>query len=126
MANLCIKTPSSASLVLIFQLLVLRPRPSEGASAGDNAGDLVLEICSNAIYVCFAMQCMYFPQGYWSFLISRVCLGGSIHVVFSVFYVLVQVTIPTLSLVSNKSPGSPYTVFYKFQGPKSLNFTPLA
>ena len=29
MANLCIKTPSSASLVLIFQLLVLRPRPSK-------------------------------------------------------------------------------------------------
>ena len=28
MANLCIKTPSSASLVLIFQLLVLRPRPT--------------------------------------------------------------------------------------------------
>ena len=28
MANLCIKTPSSAILVLIFQLLVLRPRPS--------------------------------------------------------------------------------------------------
>ena len=27
MANLCIKTPSSAILVLIFQLLVLRPRP---------------------------------------------------------------------------------------------------
>ena len=31
MANLCIKTPSSASLVLIFQLLVLRPRPSARA-----------------------------------------------------------------------------------------------
>ena len=29
MANLCIKTPSSAILVLIFQLLVLRPRPSQ-------------------------------------------------------------------------------------------------
>ena len=29
MANLCIKTPSSAILVLIFQLLVLRPRPNE-------------------------------------------------------------------------------------------------
>ena len=28
MANLCIKTPSSASYVLIFQLLVLRPRPN--------------------------------------------------------------------------------------------------
>ena len=28
MANLCIKTPSSASKVLIFQLLVLRPRPT--------------------------------------------------------------------------------------------------
>ena len=28
MANLCIKTPSSAIQVLIFQLLVLRPRPS--------------------------------------------------------------------------------------------------
>ena len=28
MTNLCIKTPSSASLVLIFQLLVLRPRPN--------------------------------------------------------------------------------------------------
>ena len=28
MANLCIKTPSSASLVLIFPLLVLRPRPT--------------------------------------------------------------------------------------------------
>ena len=27
MANLCIKTPSSAIQVLIFQLLVLRPRP---------------------------------------------------------------------------------------------------
>ena len=27
MAHLCIKTPSSAILVLIFQLLVLRPRP---------------------------------------------------------------------------------------------------
>ena len=30
MANLCIKTPSSAILVLIFQLLVLRPRPNVG------------------------------------------------------------------------------------------------
>ena len=29
MANLCIKTPSSASLVLLFQLLVLRPRPTD-------------------------------------------------------------------------------------------------
>ena len=28
MANLCIKTPSSAIQVLIFQLLVLRPRPT--------------------------------------------------------------------------------------------------
>ena len=28
MANLCIKTPSSAIQVLIFQLLVLRPRPN--------------------------------------------------------------------------------------------------
>ena len=27
MANLCIKTPSSAIQVLIFQFLVLRPRP---------------------------------------------------------------------------------------------------
>ena len=32
MANLCIKTPNSASLVLIFQLLVLRPRPSVHAN----------------------------------------------------------------------------------------------
>ena len=30
MANLCIKTPSSAIQVLIFQLLVLRPRPILG------------------------------------------------------------------------------------------------
>ena len=29
MANLCIKTPNSAIQVLIFQLLVLRPRPSD-------------------------------------------------------------------------------------------------
>ena len=29
MANLCIKTPSSAILVLIIQLLVLRPRPND-------------------------------------------------------------------------------------------------
>ena len=28
MANLCIKTPKSATYVLIFQLLVLRPRPN--------------------------------------------------------------------------------------------------
>ena len=33
MANLCIKTPSSASEVLIFQLLVLRPRPNEQCMA---------------------------------------------------------------------------------------------
>ena len=33
MANLCIKTPSSASLVLIFQLLVLRPRKSDAFDA---------------------------------------------------------------------------------------------
>ena len=32
MANLCIKAPSSASLVLIFQLLVLRPRPNVDAT----------------------------------------------------------------------------------------------
>ena len=30
-------------------------------------------------------------EGYWSFLIARVILGSSIHIVFSVFYVLVQV-----------------------------------
>ena len=37
MANLCIKTPSSASLVLIFQLLVSRPRPN--GDEGDGGGD---------------------------------------------------------------------------------------
>ena len=31
MANLCIKTPSSSTYVLIFQLLVLRPRPTAQA-----------------------------------------------------------------------------------------------
>ena len=31
-------------------------------------------------------------EDYWSFLISRVLLGSSIHIVFAVFYVLVQVT----------------------------------
>ena len=36
----------------------------------------------------------FYFEDYWSFLISRVLLGSSIHVVFSVFYVLVQVTIP--------------------------------
>ena len=35
MANLCIKTPSSAILVLIFQLLVLRPRPIDRSFFGD-------------------------------------------------------------------------------------------
>ena len=35
MANLCIKTPSSAIQVLIFQLLVLRPRPNVH---GNNVG----------------------------------------------------------------------------------------
>ena len=34
MANLCIKTPSSAILVLIFQLLVLRPRPTTHKKTG--------------------------------------------------------------------------------------------
>ena len=34
MANLCIKTPSSAILVLIFQLLVLRPRPIGHSKTG--------------------------------------------------------------------------------------------
>ena len=37
MANLCIKTPSSATYVLKFQLLVLRPRPNgDGESNGDD------------------------------------------------------------------------------------------
>ena len=37
MANLCIKTPSSAILVLIFQLLVLRPRPTgQGGQVGQD------------------------------------------------------------------------------------------
>ena len=40
MANLCIKTPSSASLVLIFQLLVLRPRPSGNSKLGILSGYL--------------------------------------------------------------------------------------
>ena len=36
--------------------------------------------------------CMFTAvEGYWSFLIARVILGSSIHIVFSVFYVLVQV-----------------------------------
>ena len=46
MANLCIKTPSSAIQVLIFQLLVLRPRPNlhswldgSGGSCGSVASD---------------------------------------------------------------------------------------
>ena len=39
MANLCIKTPSSAILVLIFQLLVLRPRP-------------IKDTASNQVYKC--------------------------------------------------------------------------
>ena len=38
MANLCIKTPSSAIQVLIFQLLVLRPRPSGQVEQGDWGG----------------------------------------------------------------------------------------
>ena len=39
MANLCIKTPSSAILVLIFQLLVLRPRPNEDGDADGDDGN---------------------------------------------------------------------------------------
>ena len=38
MANLCIKTPSSTILVLIFQLLFLRPRPSGESSRGVKSG----------------------------------------------------------------------------------------
>ena len=34
MAILCIKTPSSSTYVLIFQLLVLRPRPNVTANNG--------------------------------------------------------------------------------------------
>ena len=38
MANLCIKTPKSATYVLIFQLLVLRPRPSVETNSKDPLG----------------------------------------------------------------------------------------
>ena len=47
MANLCIKTPSSAIQVLIFQLLVLRPRPTaeddlqEEVIEGQNGADVL-------------------------------------------------------------------------------------
>ena len=39
MANLCIKTPSSAIQVLIFQLLVLRPCPNGGDDIDDYEED---------------------------------------------------------------------------------------
>ena len=38
MANLCIKTPKSATYVLIFQLLVLRPRPNVQSGSGEARG----------------------------------------------------------------------------------------
>ena len=67
MANLCIKTPSSASLVLIFQLLVLRPRPNaHGAhvrgtkeSWGDQkAGWLFLYLFSVKLAGLFSNKCI--------------------------------------------------------------------
>ena len=45
MANLCIKTPSSAIQVLIFQLLVLRPRPT----AEDDLQEEVIEGQNGAV-----------------------------------------------------------------------------
>ena len=52
MANLCIKTPSFAILVLIFQLLVLRPRPSDhvdhvAIDEGDRVDHVAVDHCGN-------------------------------------------------------------------------------
>ena len=58
MATLAIKTPSSASLVLIFQLLVLKPRPNIYATA------------FNSICLVFSMKLEYLVFNFHFFLVD--------------------------------------------------------
>ena len=69
MANLCIKTPSSAIQVLKFQLLVLRPRPSAHITRRKML--LVLCVFSSTAIVQLCRFVLLFkrnchPKGVWS------------------------------------------------------------
>ena len=67
MANLCIKTPSSAIQVLIFQLLVLGPRPTEHIT--------VWEFNFNLIFVfVFAGEAAIPDAKFWNAISGRVAV----------------------------------------------------
>ena len=69
MANLCIKTPSSASLVLIFQLLVLRPRPSvHNTPSNSCAAEYLEHSCTSTLltYVTGRVYNVHQVQNIWS------------------------------------------------------------
>ena len=87
MANLCIKTPSSAILVLIFQLLVLRPRPSEhwaqhiskviwGATRISTFFQVILKEIDETFSdeeldgICSDVSCFPHPTSQWHFFIN--------------------------------------------------------
>ena len=62
MANLCIKTPSSASWVLIFQLLVLRPRPNEQVMYVEHfilESDWVVSMCAQFFLLRAMLHMIY-------------------------------------------------------------------
>ena len=61
MANLCIKTPSSAILVLIFQLLVLRPRP--------NLQCILNNILTKRSHFVYSVDLWHLVHWYWPTLV---------------------------------------------------------
>ena len=69
MANLCIKTPSSAIQVLIFQLLVLRPRPNNHHLEATNP------TLNETLFCCYVGPIIYWWPKQWHAVFAR---GGCI------------------------------------------------
>ena len=85
MANLCIKTPSSAIQVLKFQLLVLRPRPNVRVLISNSSASVVALTAFVRLlphvrpHLYLKDSCVYGREA----LVSFVCLLASIcHLLF--------------------------------------------
>jgi len=88
----CEKLPLLPLLTSTYMIGIIVATLTVG-SLSDYFGRRRLILCGSLVHI-LASWAAWLAPGYWSFLISRVVLGSSIHVVFSVFYVLVQESTP--------------------------------
>merc|ERR1719234_144387 len=88
----CEKLPLLPLLTSTYMIGIIVATLTLG-SLSDHFGRRRLIVCGSLLHI-LASWAAWRASDYWSFLISRVLLGSSIHVVFSVFYVLVQESTP--------------------------------